>query len=50
VVSGREAAGVPGVDLVLADADRGARVVAGFRLAAAGLITAGVILPLPTGL
>jgi hypothetical protein len=29
---------------------RPARIVAGFPLAAAGLITAGVIPPLPTGL
>jgi hypothetical protein len=50
VVSGQEAAGVPGVKLALADADQAARIVAGFPLAAAGLITAGVIPPLPTGL
>jgi hypothetical protein len=50
VVSGQEAAGVPGVDLALADADRAARIVAEFPLAAAGLITDGVIRPLPIGL
>ena len=47
---GQEAAGVPGVNLALADADRAGRIVAGFPLAAAGLITAGVIPPLPIGL
>lgn len=50
MVSGQEAAGVPGVDLALADAGQAARIVAGFPLAAAGLITAGVIPPLHTGL
>ena len=40
----------PGVNLALADADQAARIVAEFPLAAAGLITAGVIPPLPTGL
>jgi hypothetical protein len=50
VVSGQEAAGVPGVDLALADAGQAGRIVAGFPLAAAGLITAGVIPPLLTGL
>ena len=50
VVSGQEAAGVPGVNLALADADQAARIVAEFPLAAAGLITAGVIPPLPIDL
>ena len=50
MVSGQEAAGVPGVDLALADADLAARIVAEFPLAAAGLITAGVIPPLPIDL
>jgi hypothetical protein len=46
VVSGQEAAGVPGVDLAVADAGRAGWIVTGFPLAAAGLITAGVIPPL----
>ena len=46
----QEAAGVPGVNLALADADQAARIVAEFPLAAAGLITAGVIPPLPIDL
>jgi hypothetical protein len=50
MVSGQEAAGMPGVDLVLADAGQVGRIVAGFPLAAAGLFTAGVIPPLPIGL
>ena len=41
---------MPGVDLALADADQAARIVEEFLLAAAGLITAGVIRPLPIGL
>jgi len=45
-----EAGGVPGVDLALADAGQAARIVAGFLLAAAGLISAGVIRSLPIGL
>ena len=50
MVSGQEAAGVPGVDLAVADAGQAGRIVAGFPLAAAGLITAGVIPPLLIGL
>lgn len=50
MVSGQEAAGVPGVDLAVADAGRADRIVTGFPLAAAGLITAGVIPPLLIGL
>jgi hypothetical protein len=45
-----QAGGVPGVDLALADAGQAGRIVAGFLLAAAGLISAGGIWPLPTGL
>ena len=50
MVSGQEAAGVPGVNLALADADQASGIVAEFPLAAAGLITAGVIPPLPIDL
>jgi len=50
MVSGQEAAGVPGVHLAPADADQASGIVADFPLAAAGLITAGVIPPLPIGL
>lgn len=50
MVSGQGAAGVPGVNLALAAADQASGIVAEFPLAAAGLITAGVIPPLPTGL
>ena len=50
MVSGQEAAGVPGVNLALADADQASRIVAEFPLAVAGLITAGVIPPLPIDL
>ena len=50
MVSGQEAAGVPGVNLALAAADQASGIVAEFPSAAAGLITAGVIPPLPTGL
>ena len=50
MVSGQEAAGVPGVNLAFAYADQTARIVAEFPLAAAGLITAGVIPPLPIDL
>jgi hypothetical protein len=39
-----------GRNLALPDADQAARIVAEFPLAAAGLITAGVIAPLPVGL
>ncbi len=46
-----EAGGVPGVNLALADADQAARIAEEFLLlAAAGLISAGVIRPLPAGL
>jgi hypothetical protein len=50
VVSGQEAAGVPGVNLALAAADYACGIVAEFPSAAAGLITAGVIPPRPVGL
>ena len=50
MVSGQEGAGVPGVNLALADADQASRIVAEFLLAAAGLITVGVIPPLPIDL
>jgi hypothetical protein len=49
VVSG-EAGGAPEVNLALADADQGARIFEEFPLAAAGLISAGVIRPLPIDL
>ena len=39
-----------GRNLALADADQAARIAAEFPLAAAGLITAGVIPPLPIDL
>jgi hypothetical protein len=44
------AAGVPGVNLALADGDQAARIVAEFPSAAAGLTSAGVIPPLPIDL
>ena len=50
MVSGQEAAGVPGVNLALADADQASGIVAEFLLAAVGLIAPGVILPLPIDL
>ena len=50
LVSGQVAAGVPGRDLALADGDHASGIVAEFPLAAAGLITAGVIPPLPIDL
>ena len=40
----------PPASLALADADQASRIVAEFPLAAAGLITAGVIPPLPIDL
>jgi hypothetical protein len=49
VVSGQEAAGVPGVNLAPA-ADHACGIVAEFPSAAAGLITAGVIPPRPVDL
>ena len=50
MVSGQEAAGVPGVNLALAAADHASGIVAEFPSAAVGLITAGVIPPLPIDL
>lgn len=41
---------MPGVSLALADADQASGIVAEFPSAAAGLITAGVIPPLPIDL
>ena len=49
-MSGQVAAGVPGVNLALADGDQASGIVAEFPLAAAGLTSAGVISPLPIDL
>ena len=41
---------MPGVNLALADADQASGIVTEFPLAVAGLISAGVIPPLPIDL